>query len=234
MIDVTEMKNNRELMENIFVQAILDDAEGYIADSSAEVIFSEKHQMQMKHILRSSKHWYWSVISSAKRRIAVALIAAALLLLVGCSAYVWRDAITGFIYEVYDRYFSVTVEPPSDETAHDSIETEYTLTYLPDGYELADYKLKTHVCQTIWRDRSGNDIVFNQSISNGGVWQIGDQYDTLETKAVGEHQITIFSGDDCADRIYIWVDGYYDYTLHCPIALDESEAEEMIMSVKAK
>ncbi len=226
--------NNCIQMEKLFVQAILEDTEELIADSPAVLSFSKKHQKQMDRILKSARHWYWPLVSSSKRRAVVALIAAASLLLVGCTAYIKRNEIVRFVKEVYEKYSTVSIEKLSDEAPLEAIATEYTLTYLPDGYELINNYSNSVKEKRIWQNNTGDRIIFLQTIFDSSLYVLDESRGTFEVFFIGEYQVYSWINTSTEKHICIWTDEIYTFTLEFPVTLSNEEIEAMILSIAVK
>lgn len=212
-----ENMSDLELLREAFIDAQLIEVEETLR-GIPEYKPSRRHMRRVKKILRGEippKRGSASV----RTRIAVAIVAAALLVLTGCTAYIGREALGEFAVAVYDGYIRLSYE--GAENAPASIEEEKALTYLPRGYTSVAKNTQHYFVKNEYFDGDGHFLFFEQHVLSYMIYDFSPEYGRLLSLEVeGFDVYCVVYGD-----IYIclWNDGEYSYelTLSEPLTLNE-------------
>lgn len=162
----------------------------------------------------------------ALRRTVVAILIAAALLLAGCVAVVYREQIGNFFVNTYDTYIKGYFVS-NDEEKGDNIEEYYTLTYVPEGYELVDENRIVDMAISTWEAQDGDQLIFEQALINSGLYFIDNQNSNLEIIETERYTVYIrkVNGNYCC----FWSDSNYAFTL---FLVHETSMQEIEMIVK--
>lgn len=128
----------------------------------------------------------------------------------------FREAIIGFITEVYEKFTNVQAQP--DEDAPDTLEEIYEVTWVPEGFELVDEK-RSDISYRMQFRNNENFIFFKQTT----VMDYVTNYDTETTGATpfcqdGIEGFWIIDGDT---NILVWKS--HDYVFEITVYIKRSE-----------
>ena len=179
--------DNRELFKKALVEALYSKYENEIKESSDEsAICSPAHYNKLRRLGIKVKEQRVGRIS---KKSFVAILVAATLLLVGCTAYVYRDKIRDIIENVYEKYIHVTYDSGKPNDSVRNVEKPYTLTYIPDGYELISESNTPIRIYYKWQDEKGNEITFRQRTLDGTAFQLDVEQGYTEKLKCGDYII---------------------------------------------
>lgn len=127
---------------NLFLQALEnvydDEFENYMSslerNNSFEHIFSEHHNRKMNKLIKRQRKPYFKLISTAGRRAACIIVAFIVLSASALSVKAIREAFFDFITRFFSDHTVVTVESGTDKGYPTTIEEEYFISELPDGF----------------------------------------------------------------------------------------------------
>ncbi len=212
-------REERALFIKALEEAICSRFDDVIANSPMTADCSEQHRARMAAMIEEANTAQAKRLSRAK--LIAALIAAALLL-TGCTLYVLRNKIKGFIENIYEAHICVEKE---EEARKGYITDVYTLSYLPQGYVLTKEKINTAQVFYRWENSDGKQLTYIQSP------EIGDFHiDVID----GYNLIIEYEGMDIyyrnSKRIYsyIWCDGGNYFSLVSYVELDIDELINII------
>ena len=127
--------DNRELFKKALIEALYSKYEDEIKESESEsTVCTPAHYNNLRKLGIKVKE---QRIGRISKKSFVAILVAAALLLVGCTAYVYRDKVRNFIETIYEKYIHVTYNDDENLLGSELSEA-YVLTYIPDGYELIE------------------------------------------------------------------------------------------------
>lgn len=221
--------SDKELFAQAINEGVMSRMELDLAEFEGKVTCSKSHYRRISEIIGyrvgpSEKR------TSFKRAVAVALIAAALLL-AGCAAVVYKDRIGDFFVEIFDTHIKGSFAEGSEKN-NEIIEEYYSLSYVPDGYELVDEIMNPGLVRYKWVNSEGNTIVFEQL-------PLTETQFTLDAEE-GNSYIITKEGEDIYCRIidktiyYIWTDGEYSLTIKADENLSTAELEKIIDGIRAE
>ncbi len=159
-----------------------------------------------------------------RRRRAAMLIAAilAVLMLCGCTVYVYREQLAGFLLE----HTAIDIGVISQSAAASDTSPCFCLSYLPEGYELADNSVGFSQTLFRWKNKNGDTITLQQYSGNGA--------STFNNKGeaparILHNGIEILHLNPAKDKhAYLWKDGEYILTITASFPLSDDELKKMI------
>ena len=186
-----------------------------------------KHKEKMSEILKGNITG--KIIWTTRVKIVAALLAAAILLLTGCSI-IYREEIFTFIIETTN--IGIIFFPEKTKNEINFIDSYYDLGYLPEGYTFIEsIELPTSNYRT-YKSFDGNKITFYQLISSGTISSVTNENIYSSTIYIGNSEVQIHSGE--AFYYCIWTDGIYTMSFNCTQQLTIEETEKIINGIVVK
>ena len=186
-------REDRELFAKALEEAICSRFDKIIADSPMSVDCSERHKARMAEIIEGAD----ARPGRLNRAKLIAALIAAALLLTGCTLYVFRNQIKGFVEYIYSTYISVR----SDEASNAEMITEvYRLTYVPEGYELVKERKTAVQVFYRWENADGRQLEFVQ-------YHLGEFHidtDNGYSKVIQHNGIDIYCRESKRVYNYVW------------------------------
>ena len=198
------MENIKELFIKAFMEAERIDNSSLKSEDEIEWDFSEKFEKSMNQLIKKNNH----IKLSTRRKIRKGLLAAILAIIVAftglMSVSATRTPFVEFIKKVFPQFNEVTLSEESTPSV-ERIETEYTLTNLPEGYEIKEYQKDDLGIFSVWKNKNGDEIVLIQDLldSNFSI----DTEHTYEELYINDYQAYYYASQ------LTWTDGVYWFTL---------------------
>lgn len=214
-------RTSRERFGQALLEVQLQELEQICKQYPEDIPVSKRHQRAMRRILRGGHPMRTKVIAI--------LVAAALLLLVGCSIYIARRRIANFFEEVFDTHAKVTTEEVS--TTNDPILEAYTLTYVPEGYWL-DYSAFTPILNYELWNNGFTAIKFEQQRMESFHYYDLESSNLFQLIQIGDIDICYRYSD--GSNQYLWINNDYVCKLDIEEKLQNETIEKIINGVKEK
>ncbi len=224
-----------ETGKEIFSRAIVDGfeekyREGIALSAFESDAFSRAHARRMSSILGSRVKYVPDKRTRIKRAVAVALIAAAILL-AGCTAIIYKEQIGDFFVEIHETFIKGSFA--NEESTNDQIiEEYYTLTYVPEGYELVEEICGDNIVRYIWKNDKENSIIFEQGSINSVKYSIDGENGLTNT--FNYDQYTVYYRIIDNTGYYIWNNEKYAFSLYCHTDVSEEEFKRIIEGFEEK
>lgn len=189
---------------------------------------SERFEKNMEKLIRKQKRITWKYTNTFSKRLVAAMLISCLLFGGAMSVQAIRDPFIHFITnitETFTRFFSESKEDYSMQYIRD----EYTISNLPEGYELKFYDNTGHSINHTWVDDKNNTIGFIQSLYGSEI--------NLNTEGVELTDIEINGkqGYLCSNegqQMVVWSDIAYEYLITCPQSIDYKILIQNIEKIK--
>ena len=202
-----------------------------IAFDPSEHVFSPSHASRMKKILKNAPHKACKGLPRPNKRLIALLIAAAMVIFGGLTVYAHGDQIVRFVKEVFSSFNSISYESDSDVPEY--IETEYTMEYVPEGYEPSNTLINDVVVKLQWVNSAGSELTFRQALINQSSLNNDNDHSSDEHIQIGDLTVYhVFSTDGY--NSYTWDNGEYIFQISCSTPLSLEEVTKMIESVNPK
>lgn len=206
------MENTKELFIKAFSEAERFDNAEIPSEDEIQWAFSDKFLRKMDRLIKKNNR----VRLSTRRTVTKGLIAAiitALVVFTGLmSATAIREPIIEFVKKVLPQFNEITLNEQASLTV-DTIETEYTLTNLPEGYELDTYQKDDYSVFAVWKNDEGKEIAFMQNLLDSN-FSIDNEHFYREFEIDG---FKAYLTEDEYGGVIIWSDGYYWFTVSVPV-----------------
>jgi hypothetical protein len=221
--------------KEIFSRAVIDGfeekyREGLAVSASESGEFSRAHARRMSSIIGSKVKYDADKHTRIKRAALAALIAAALLL-AGCAAIVYKEQIGDFFINVFDTYIKGYFVSEDSEN-NSIIEEYYTLTYVPEGYELVDELSTQAFSRFRWNNNNYKMIVFEQYLLDTTQFTLNAE--SGYTSVVEYADLILYCRTIDNYKYYIWCDDNYSYSLKVCVEIDDNELYQILDGVFQK
>ncbi len=204
---------------DIFLQALEetydDEFEDYMSSLEerygCEHIFGNKHNKKMAKLIKRQRKPYFKLISSTGRRAACIIVAFIVMSASALSVKAIREAFFDFISNIFSDHSVVTTESGTDKGYPTTIEEEYFISELPDGFEEMD-KGKTDNSIDTSYFRNDEYVFFTQYTKTA----YEQTYDNERSEfneymdSDGEHYMVITNENEIT---YIWDNGRYIFEI---------------------
>lgn len=184
----------------------------------------------MDKLIRRRNKPYFNLICTGGRR--AACIAAVVIILSASSLSVEavREAVHDFFMSIFEDHTAVSVNSDTEKDYPATIEEEYAISNLPDGFELSDYNRDSG---TIFAAYFNGDkyIFFDQFVHDSYLGYFDNEHSELEyyTDESGQEYLIQNTGHDYC---ILWDDG--NYILQITSNLNKKDALSLCKSTKSK
>lgn len=219
-----------EMSKKEFGQAVFEGIcqmqEAVLANTEDNTDCSARHKRIMKIIADKRVSPSMAARLLSKKKVLLAFIAASTIVL-SCTAYAFRNEIRAIVERIFDDHVHVEFD---GENVAEKIEKEYTVNYLPEGYELVyERNTPTHVLYQ-WENLNGDVIRFKQSLVGNPVLSIDAEHGLEKIKLqINEKEIYCYKDEN--GYIAVWNDGIYAISLVCTEDISIEEFSKLIEGI---
>lgn len=221
------LKNDARLFGEAIFEGLSIKFEQELANSTESALCSETHEASILEIIATAKAIEQRI---SKKRLIAILVAAALLLFVGCTAFVYRNQIGSFVEHIYEEYVNVEL-PDGGEDPITEIEHAYTLSYVPEGYVLTD-EIADEFFVFYTYSNSLEEIITYQQYPLGSSVSIGIDNDMDDVVVVAHNELEIYIRTTETTKHCVWSDGKYTIQLVFPVYMSENEIFKIIDGIR--
>lgn len=214
---------NKELFINAFLEAEQITNKDYLNKNDFNFEFSEKFDKKMKKLIAKESRISFNHRKRISRALIAAIIATVIMFTGLMSVSASRQKIIEFIETIFPQYTQVELSEESAPTP-DTIETAYTLGYVPDGYELEQYNQDEVSVFAIWKNDNGDEIAFWEDILDEN-FSLDNEH---EFETININGLNVYIISDNYTCVIKWTDLVYSYTISVPI----DEKDELIKMLK--
>lgn len=218
------MTAEKQLFKNAILEALSQKYEQELAECREDAKCSKGHYLRVSEITGIPLARVMGKRRSLRRTFVAILIAAALLL-AGCTAYVYRNAIKDFFEEVYDTHIKVFYS--GERTDNELyIKDIYSLSCVPEGYQLVKEE-KNPVCvRYIWESENGDTLIFEQKLIKESDLFIDSEVDNM--LCVDYNGIFVYLRSNNDAWLYLWNDGKYGMYIYSEQKISDDELKKII------
>lgn len=205
------MGNRKELFIKAFLEAERIDYSNLKREEEIEWDFSEKFEKSMNKLIKKNNHIQLSTRRNIRKGLLAAIVAIIVTFTGLMSVSATRTPFIEFVKKIFPQFNEITLSEESTPPVN-KIETEYTLTNLPDGFEMTEYQKDDLVVMSKWENQIGEEIVLFQEIIDSN----------LSIDSEHSHKEIVINGYSAYLNQYElnsslkWTDGYYWFTLNVP------------------
>lgn len=208
------MNSNKDLFIKAFIEAEETENAEYLNYEKHDIAFSQSFEKKMNKLIEKDKRMNIPTRKSVKKIVLTAIVAvtAIVISLLTVSAVRSSDEpFFSFVKRIFPIHNDISLSDDSTPPVG-KIETEYTLTNLPEGYTLSEYWANEMGVLAIWRNKNNEEIVFSQNLLDSSL-TIDNEHDYRECFING-YKAYYTSNDYGADLT--WTDGSYLFGVSVP------------------
>ncbi len=203
---------NKELFVSAFVEAEKIQYTGYLDKSFFTFEFSPKFEKKMSKLISKEHLIKFSTRRKISKSLLAAVIAAVIMLTGTMSVSATRRKAIDFIEKIFPKH--ITVELTDDSIPeYDYLQTEYTLSSVPNGYKLVEYDKSEYSVWSVWENENDDEIVFSQTVV-GGSMSVDNEHNLEYLKINGYKAYLITENYNCT---LTWNDSNYSFMIDVPI-----------------
>ena len=217
-------KTNEELFKQAINEALTNKFQRMVDACDEEIVCSRRHRKAMRAIVRGK-----TPRKPLSTKMIAILVAAAVLLLAGC-AIIYRDEIREFVTNI--KEFFVEVKFDEGENDSQNIDEIYELTYIPEGYILADERINRMSVHYTFTNVDSKMIRFTQQTLDNVSFSVDSEHS--DTVIIEINNLTIYSRIAGNMHYYLWNDGKYAMKLISTEKLSDGELLLIIYGLKIK
>lgn len=197
-------------------------------DSREPHTFSRKHEKKMTKLIKRQGKPYFRFICTAGRRAACLVIAIVIFAAAALSVKAVRERVFKFITSIFSDHSVIETESSADGKYPETIQDEYCLITLPEGYTRA-HKDKTDTFLTIVYTKGDQRIVFEQYTKSAFKLSVDNQHtEYSEYRDPDGQTYNVYASGDFT--MVICDNGRYVFTVESN--LDKNSAIELCKSTK--
>ena len=218
------LKENKEKLKNALIEVANREADEAATSDTQEVYLSLSFQEKAKKLIQETDGHRCRV----SRRVVVLIAAALIIALCSIAAYMCRDQILSFATKTFVDYKAVTVKNQYNNKVqtHTTIETIYTLGYVPERYKEIKFEEKKTVIQTVWKNEEEKILVLTQELLNNNRCFDVEQSDCKNDSL----NIIQYSYKEKEGAI-VWIDSNYQYKLYWTGVISEDEIQAILSGI---
>ena len=216
-------QSEKKLFAQAVAEGLVEKYDAQIATIDENVVCSTRHTKRMKQILAGQTPTHNRI---SKKTIGAILLAAALLLM-GCTAYEFRNEIRDFFVENYETFVKVTFDNGKDD--EQIISETYELTYMLEGYEQTETIVNPSIVLYEYRNSEEHVIIFSQSLLDSN-YRVDAEHSDCTFLTIGEYRV--YHRYTEQNNTYIWNDGHYSLYIYSDMALSNADLENLISGIK--
>ena len=183
----------------------------------------------MAKLIKRQRKPYFKLICTTGRRVACIIVAIVAIAASTLSVKAVREAIFNFITKIFSDHTVVTVESGTAEGYPETIEEEYYISELPEGFERVDHsKMDNSVVSFYFND--DEYIIFSQYTKEYYESHYDNEQTTFEEKCLSNNQSYLIIESD-ADTVFVWDNG--EYILSIRSNLNKNIILELCKSTKS-
>jgi len=204
-----------EYAKKLFAKAFIEaESEGLSSLGSEDGIvwsFSEKFEKSMNTLVKKNSSIKLSTRRTVRRSLLAAIITLIIMFASLMSVSATRNSAIRFVKKVFWNRNSINIEK-NVKIPFETIETEYTLSDLPEGYRIKSYDKDDFGVFVIWINENGDEIVFAQD-TLAMHFDIDNEHDYHEYEING--YTAYYTGNEHG-AFLIWTDGNYWFSASGP------------------
>lgn len=210
------MENCKELFVKAFMEAERLDNQKMPNEEEIKWEFSEKFERSMNKLIKKNDRIRLSTRRNIRKGLLAAIIAIIVLFTGLMSVSATRTPFIEFIKKIFPKYNEITISEESTPPVN-TIETEYTLTALPQGYVLDTYQSDEYSVFAIWKNDKGEEIVFSQNVLGSNI-SVDTEYNYEEVYVNG---LKAYLNTYEYNSVLNWSDNQYWFILNVPSVLSD-------------
>lgn len=222
------MPTSKAQFKNAFRQVVSSQfSQVPLNENEIDFIFSQKFEKRMAKLINSQKKPYYKLIDTTFKRVAIIFILILTMFTTAFSVKAIRLPILEFVKQIYETFIHYSV----DGKTEDKITEEYSLTYVPEGFNQTNIIKNDSSITTIYENMSGEVIEFLQMITEIHLgYFLDNEAGNIDSEMVKgtEVQFKEWHGTKNA----VWTEHGYVFIINCYCELSFDDIKQMIISIE--
>ena len=193
-----------------------------------EVIPSPAYIKRMERLMKWQKRSCWKYVNTVGKRIAMIAVVIALAFGLSMSVSAVREPVVKFFVHIYERFVEFFYDDDVVTKAPSTIETVYTLGYVPEGYELESCDIADILTWMVWVNDVGEKIVFSQGLLCD--YSLMDN-ENSDYEITSVNDITVAFLDKGSIKCYYWNERGYRFSIRISDGISQAILEQLIESL---
>ena len=160
--------------------------------------------------------------------LALLMATAMLFALVGCTAAVYKEQIGNFFTEVYEDHIKGGFSTGGKKNSF--IDEYYTLSYVPEGFELVEENVDKLCSRYVWENEFGEKLIFEQAPLNSTDFFIDNESGV--SHVIYCNGYTIYCRNINGSYRCIWNGNNYEFALYYWHEMSENEIIDIISKIE--
>lgn len=218
--------------QRALLDSVLDDYRDEVGSVGERHIFSAEFECWFRDFCRNNAARRVRV-RGIIRKVLIAAVIIALLAGTVLAIPAVRKALINFFTYDYVEGIAISFDPQQAENAPGSIEKDYQISTVPEGYNMAFVDVAVSCVAQWWANQNGEGITFMQLIipdmSSEDFALTLDAYNNSKESVILEGYLVKII-DTGRSRRLIWTNNAYFFTLELPMSVTDEEMEMIFAS----
>ncbi len=197
-------------------------------EDEIEFEFSERFNKRMEKLINAQQKCYYKLINTAAKRVAMIFVLILTMLTAALSVKAIREPIVKFVKQIYENFIQYSV----DGDTVDKITEEYSLTYVPDGFNKTNILRDYNFVITTYENESGDKIKFSQMLTGSHLEYFVDNETGYINSEVVDGISVEFKNWKYNAKNAVWIEHGFVFTLDCYGEISLDEIKQMIASLE--
>ena len=216
-------------------EALLEEerAEMAVIDAlpNEEVVFTEKHKIEMQKILSKHKKYTRNANRFIPKRLVGVLAAILITLTLMMSISAIREAVVKFIVNVYENFISIFIEEDEGAKPPETIEKVYLPSYEIDEFYIQKTTNYGTLSVTTWTNNNNEFIRLEQTILEEN-YQAFLHNESIEYTQINIELCDVYYIEKGYSYYFVWSNNEYMFNMKLPNTIELSEIEKIIESME--
>lgn len=187
--------------------------------------FSPQFQRKMDKLIRNERSGAWHLVNTAAKRAAVILIAFLTLSTVALSVDSIRKPVVRFV----EKVLGISTDYSFEGDVTKSITQEYTLGFVPEGFELVQSDETDGSIVKIWEGAEDNLLEYCQVITENSIFSIDSEQGIVRTVTVNDRVIKLYQDGEIF--IAVWIENGFAFKIESTGGISYEEIISMVKSI---
>lgn len=191
---------------------------------------SDEFQRKMSKLIERQKKTYFKLICTASRRVACIVVIMLVIFVSSLSVKAVRKVVFNLFMNAFSDHTEISVNIDDMSDYPETIETEYIIDNIPEGYELTEYdKNNNAICYYYMKEDSY--IFFEQILKTPSTHNVDNEFSSMEkyTDDNGQEYFIHILNDDF---LVMWDNG--EYIFRTSSNLDKNSTMDLCKCTKRK
>lgn len=195
-----------------------------------EVEFSRQYEHHIQKLLYGKTPAYGKWRGIFVRSMAACLAIVAVVLVGSVTVRAVREPVVEFFANLYEKFVEIFFDDEDIENAPDTIESVYTLGYIPTGYEYSEFYSNKAMTESVWS--CGEDYIILCQYVFDGRTDLDNENSEYENFYIDG--VKIASIEKMGRKTLLWNTDKYSFTLSISTDITKEEYVMMISSITEK